>query len=90
MEKHFVIKVSGRVQGVFYRASTAEVAEQLGLRGFVRNEPNGAVYIEVEGDEEQLDQFVTWCEQGPRLAKVDTVDIEEAPLVGFKTFEVRR
>jgi acylphosphatase len=90
MEKHFVIKVSGRVQGVFYRASTAEVAEQLGLRGFVRNEPNGAVYIEVEGDEEQLDQFVTWCEQGPRLAKVDTVDIEEAPLVGFKNFEVRR
>jgi acylphosphatase len=90
MNKRFLIKVSGRVQGVFYRASTQERAYQLGLKGFVRNEHDGGVYIEVEGDEATLDKFIAWCKQGPRMAKVDTVNVEEAAWVGFKEFEVKR
>jgi acylphosphatase len=90
MEKRLVIKVSGRVQGVFYRASTRDMAERLGLKGFVRNEPDGAVYIEVEGDEAILAQFASWCTHGPELAKVDAINVNEVPLVGFTKFEVRR
>jgi len=55
--RHLNIRVSGKVQGVFFRASTKEQADQLGVKGFVRNEPNGDVYIEVEGDEEKLKIF---------------------------------
>jgi acylphosphatase len=90
MEKHLIITVSGHVQGVFYRASAREVAEELGIRGFARNAPNGDVYIEVEGEESILSTFTTWCKAGPRLAHVEKVDIQTVPLVGFKKFEVRR
>ncbi|RAW02706.1 acylphosphatase [Pseudochryseolinea flava] len=90
MQKHLIIKVSGKVQGVFYRASTKEIADQLALTGFVRNEDDGSVYIEVEGDDAVLQQFVSWCKQGPRMANVNAVDIIEASLTGFKNFEVRR
>jgi len=90
MQKHLIIKVSGKVQGVFYRASTKEVADQLGLKGLVRNEHDGSVYIEAEGDESVLARFTDWCKQGPRLAKVDQVEVSEAAWIGFKDFEVRR
>ena len=89
MQKHVTIKVTGRVQGVFYRASTREVASKMGLKGFVRNEPDGAVYIEVEGDELVLNEFVTWCKQGPRLAQVDDVDIQDGSWVGFTDFVIK-
>jgi acylphosphatase len=90
MQKHFIIKVSGKVQGVFYRASTKEVADPLGLKGFVRNEPDGSVYIEAEGDEALLEKFIAWCKQGPRMAIVDHVDITEVAWTGFQNFDVRR
>lgn len=56
--KHYNITVSGKVQGVFYRASTKEKAEQLGIKGFVRNQSDGTVYIEAEGEVSQLDAFI--------------------------------
>ncbi|GAB4334134.1 MAG: acylphosphatase [Flammeovirgaceae bacterium] len=88
--KHLKITVSGRVQGVFYRASTEEKAKSLGLTGFVRNMPNGEVYIEAEGTEDQLNAFVKWCKSGPPLAKVESVKVEEGMMVNFQKFEVRR
>lgn len=78
------------MQGVFFRASTKEQADQLGIKGFVRNEPNGDVYIEVEGDEEKLKVFSDWCKRGPNRARVDSVKVEEADLKNFISFEVRR
>ena len=90
MQKHFTIKVFGKVQGVFYRATTKEVADQLGLKGFVRNEADGSVYIEVEGDELKLEKFIAWCKQGPRMAKVDRVDVTDVAWIGFENFDVRR
>lgn len=90
MQKHISIKVSGRVQGVFYRASTHEEAQRLGLKGFVRNEPDGSVYIEAEGDGAVLDALVAWCKQGPPAARVSNVEIHEGTWKGFSEFTVKR
>ncbi|HEV8515634.1 MAG TPA: acylphosphatase [Cyclobacteriaceae bacterium] len=90
MVKHLNIRVSGKVQGVFFRASTKEQADQLGVNGFVRNEPNGDVYIEVEGNEEKSKLFSDWCKRGPNSARVDSFKVEEADLKNFVSFEVRR
>jgi acylphosphatase len=89
MQKHISIKVNGRVQGVFFRASTREIADKLGLKGFVRNEPDGGVYIEAEGDESKLVEFTAWCRHGPRLAQVDSIEINESNWEGFNDFVIR-
>ena len=90
MNKHFSIRIVGKVQGVFFRASAREKAEELDVKGFVRNEPDGDVYIEAEADEYTLQQFIEWCRQGPPRARVEKVDIKEGPLAGFEIFEMRR
>jgi acylphosphatase len=86
--KHVTIFVSGRVQGVFYRASAREMALQLGIRGFVRNEPDGSVYLEAEGEEAALNQFVAWCRKGPVRAIVSNVQVIEGAWAGFSSFIV--
>lgn len=88
--KRLTIKISGKVQGVFFRASTKDVADKLGIAGFVKNTTDGSVYIEVEGEEEKLTQFVAWCHHGPLRAVVESVDVEEGSIQGFTTFEVKR
>ena len=85
-----IIKVSGKVQGVFYRASTKDQADALGIMGFVRNEPDGSVYIEAEAEEVTMHRFIDWCRQGPRLARVDQCQVVAKETVGFKHFEIRR
>jgi acylphosphatase len=90
MKKRFLIRVSGRVQGVFFRASTKEVADQLGVKGFVKNEPNGDVYIEAEAEEEVLKRFVEWCKQGPSRAKVTAIEVTESMTTGETGFNVNR
>lgn len=88
--KHFKLNVSGKVQGVFFRAATQEAAERLGINGFVRNEPDGSVYIEAEGEEEKLNQFVAWCRFGPPRARVEKLERTEGALQGFTSFQVKR
>jgi acylphosphatase len=88
--KHFNITISGKVQGVFYRKYTVDHAVKLGLAGFVRNQPNGDVYCEVEGKEEVLKQFEEWCWKGSPFSKVTAVKLEEGALMGFQTFEIKR
>lgn len=70
-------RVRGRVQGVAYRASTRAQAHRLGLAGWVRNLPDGAVELEAEGNAEAVAALLAWCEQGPSLARVTGVDVEE-------------
>ena len=70
------LRVSGRVQGVCYRASTQERARALGLSGWVRNAPDGAVEIDAQGQAAQLDALIAWCHQGPPAARVDDVQVE--------------
>ena len=88
--KHLNIRVSGKVQGVFFRASAKERAEQLGVKGFVRNVLNNEVYIEAEGEEETLQLFLNWCARGPSRAQVENVKAEESPLENFVVFEIRK
>lgn len=90
MKRH-AIRITGRVQGVFFRDTARQVASRLGLGGFARNEPDGSVYIEVEGDEDKLAAFLTWCRQGPSRAIVSRVthtEIEPAtrPDLGFTIY----
>jgi acylphosphatase len=90
MIKHRNIRIGGKVQGVFYRASTADKAKELGLKGFVLNEPAGSVYIEVEGEESQVNEMIGWAQKGPPRANVTSFDVTEGPVRGFTTFEIRR
>lgn len=87
MKKHINIKISGQVQGVFFRVTAKEKADKLGITGFARNEPDGSVYIEAEGEEKTLDQFLSWCHKGPSLAKVGKVDTKEDQLKNFTNFD---
>jgi acylphosphatase len=86
---HFDIRVTGRVQGVFYRASAQAEANRLGLAGFVRNHSDGSVYAEAEGEREALVRFVAWCRRGPPHARVDGVEVAEGTAKGFSGFTVR-
>lgn len=89
-QKHYKLRIIGKVQGVWYRASSREKAVELGLSGFVRNEPDGSVYAEVEGPAAAVDRFVDWAQNGPPRAKVEQVTVREDPPVGYEAFEVRR
>lgn len=87
MKRRVRIVVTGRVQGVGFRAATAEAASRLAVLGWVANRSDGAVEIEAQGTEEQITQFLAWCHQGPRWARVESVEVEDRPgtaeLTGF-------
>lgn len=87
-KKHLDIKVTGKVQGVFYRASTKAVADQLGVKGFVKNEEDGSVYIEAEGDKLMIEAFLEWCHEGPDRARIEQVECNEGELKNYRNFEV--
>ncbi len=86
--KHLNITVKGKVQGVFFRASTKAVADQLGVRGTVKNDLNGDVVIEAEADQPTLDMFLDFCHEGPENAKVTSVETNEGELKNYRNFEV--
>lgn len=90
MRKRFSIKITGMVQGVFFRASTKEKAQKLDIKGFVRNENDGSVYIEAEGETENLMSFIQWCAEGPESARVDRCDVSEVPQIGSQNFTIQR
>ncbi|MEN8259597.1 MAG: acylphosphatase [Pseudomonadota bacterium] len=77
MSKRVHIYLSGRVQGVFFRASTKEMADSLGVTGIVRNLPDGRVEIIAEGDTQTVGEFVSWCRKGPPGAGVEAFSITE-------------
>jgi acylphosphatase len=87
--KRLVIHVEGLVQGVNFRQAARREAERLGIAGFARNEPDGSVTVEAEGDSDALELFVAWCRSGPTIARVDRIDMAEAPLVGYEGFARR-
>jgi acylphosphatase len=86
--KHYQIRVSGKVQGVFFRDSTRAKARELGIKGMVRNEADGSVYIEAEGDSETLATFLAWCKEGPTDARVDSLKMDEAAPRKYTSFEI--
>lgn len=73
---------------MLFRYSSVSKAKELGITGFVRNNLDGSVYLEVEGNKEVLDKFVAWCRHGPSFAKVEKVEILEGPLQNFSKFVI--
>ncbi|WP_156428994.1 acylphosphatase [Pseudomonas oryzihabitans] len=82
--------ISGRVQGVYYRESTRQEAQRLGVTGWVRNLADGRVECHLEGSVEALAQLERWLWQGPAAARVTEVVLEEVACEGFTDFQVRR
>lgn len=87
-KKHLNIKVTGKVQGVSYRVTTKAVADQLGVKGFVKNVADGSVYMEAEGDAVFIDSFLEWCNEGPDAARVEQVESSEGEMKNYRNFEV--
>ena len=83
------LSISGRVQGVFFRAWTREQADRLGVRGWVRNCPDGHVEAHVEGDDAAVEQMVECLREGPPTADVENVRIWKVDTLDFDGFEVR-
>lgn len=88
--RHYNITVKGRVQRVSYRVWAQSKAISLGLTGFVKNLHNGDVYIEAEGEDDKVNQFIDWCYVGSPLSKVTEVISEEQTLKNLETFELKR
>lgn len=86
--KHLII--SGKVQGVFYRASAKKKAEELNIGGWIKNTPEGNVEAMVTGDIQQLEDFIKWCKSGPTKAVVEDVRIEENQFREFNSFRIER
>ncbi len=87
--RHYDIIVKGRVQGVGYRYYATKIAAELGIKGFVKNMPDGSVYIEAEGNHENLIKFLNKCRKGPSWAYVEKLTYHEAPLSNFHGFSVK-
>jgi len=85
---HRTIRITGLVQGVFYRTSARAVAEGLGVCGHAHNNLDGSVTIEAEGTALALDEFTRWCEIGPARAEVLTLDAETGAMQYYTSFTV--
>ncbi len=84
------IIINGKVQGVFFRASVKEVADELGISGTVNNLADGSVKITATADPAFLKQLVDWCHHGPARAIVDNVKITDLPFQEFEGFRIIR
>ena len=84
-DKRMHAQIFGRVQSVFFRAYTQEEARRLGLTGWVRNRTDGSVEAVFEGESEAVDRLAAWLRQGPPMARVDRIELEEEPATGELT-----
>lgn len=85
------LMISGRVQGVWYRQATLEQARLLGVKGWVKNLPGGEVEAVVEGPPDKIAEIIRWCAQGPPLAVVDSVNVQEESRTGdLPEFYIKR
>lgn len=78
--------VSGQVQGVFYRDSCRQQAEEKGIAGSARNLPDGKVEVVLEGDEDAVERMTEWCRRGSDMARVDSVEVQDEEPQGESAF----
>lgn len=87
--EHFRLTVKGRVQGVFFRASTQKKANLLAIKGTARNTAEGDVEIMAIGEPQAMQQFIKWCHKGPLTAKVTEVEVEQiTDLTDYTQFSI--
>ena len=84
-----LIHVNGRVQGVGFRYFTRQKAQMHNITGFVTNKPDGSVYIEATGEENDIDVFVDYIRIGPSMARVQELDIQDYKVISFIGFSIR-
>jgi acylphosphatase len=87
--KNLQIHIQGRVQGVGFRYSAKSMARSLKVSGYVRNLPDDSVFIEAEGEEQGLQEFVRWCHVGPERAIIEKIDLKEGEPKNYQGFETR-
>jgi acylphosphatase len=88
--KAIKVSITGKVQGVYYRASTKDYAYRNGITGFCKNELDGSVTVYAEGRKIQLEGLVEWCRKGSKMARVQEVLVEEVEIQHLEKFEIRR
>jgi acylphosphatase len=88
MKIHLNITVAGKVQGVFFRASAKKRAEELGIKGMVKNLKDGTVYIEAEGEEPIIEEYLKWCWKGSITSKVTKVDSSSSDVINYTDFKI--
>ncbi|HEY0262712.1 MAG TPA: acylphosphatase [Chitinophagales bacterium] len=81
--------VKGKVQGVSFRVETMKMAGLLKVNGYVKNMPDGSVFVELEGEEENVYSLIDYCHHGPEKAEVEHVSITMSNVVGYNSFEIR-
>ncbi|HEC77388.1 MAG TPA: acylphosphatase [Thermoplasmatales archaeon] len=86
--KRASVKIYGRVQGVWFRANTKEMAEKIGVVGWVCNMPDGSVEAVFEGEDEKVEKMIEWCRHGPPLARVDGIEVKYEKPKGEKSFRI--
>ncbi|MEA1925994.1 MAG: acylphosphatase [Patescibacteria group bacterium] len=87
--KHLSLTIYGKVQGVFFRLSAKEKAEELGICGWIKNNSDGTVSIEAEGEQKDLDAFAAWCRNGPPNSKIESIHKEQNDnLQNYSTFDI--
>ncbi|MFW6224545.1 MAG: acylphosphatase [Bacteroidota bacterium] len=87
MTKTYHIRIFGRVQGVNYRYAAKQAAESLGITGYVQNKDDGSVFIAASGEENHLNEMVKWCKEGPSMARVEDVKVEEVSFEKYSGFD---
>jgi acylphosphatase len=87
--RRVTMRVAGLVQGVNYRQAARREAQALGIGGFARNEPDGTVTVDAEGDPVAVERFIAWCRHGPAAAHVEDLEVLDGPPVGYDGFARR-
>lgn len=82
--------ISGKVQGVFFRANTRKKALEKNVTGWVKNRPDGKVEAVFEGDKKDVEKMVDFCHEGPERARVEKVEVKKEESEGLKTFKIRK
>lgn len=89
MNRHFIIRVFGRVQGVGFRYAVRTKARSLNLKGWVENQKDGSVIIEVQGKERMCTEFIQWCRNGPGYSWVEKIEMQEKEPEEMNKFSIR-
>ena len=87
--KHKKLRIYGKVHRIGFRFSAMQKAYKIGVHGFAQNADDGSVYIEAEGEEEKLNEFIDWCKVGPIGAKVDRILMEDGSVCNYLSFDIR-
>ena len=80
--------IHGKIQGLMLRTQARTLAKHLELTGFAKNFPDGSIYIEVEGEEKPLTEFLAWCHKGPKHAQIDKIEIIPHPVRHYSVFRL--